>query len=1080
MQWRAAAGPRLRCPQHARPARAGRIEGAKRILETRGRRAGHGSLPLLDCAPFQPLLDALNGVAYLVDRSGSILAVGQPGWSSFAAENGAEHLAAESVIGQSLFSHVAGDAVRQSYRDMHAAVCSGRRPRIVFRYRCDAPDFRREMQMSISAVFGHDGQAAALYHSQMVAGQHRPSMDLLSYSLAGNSPDSMAVPAVVVCSYCHDVGQEAASADGGGVWDSLEDYCGRGVTGEVRVAHGICPACNRRIVDPNILAGGSLSDTLTDRPGEGRQEPWSRRALSGVQHWPAGGWQTGPLNAAALLRAVGDCSPDPIYAKDADGRFLFANPAALAVIGRSADEVIGRTDADLHRDREQAASVMANDRRVIETGHAEVVEETFGEAGRGMRVFRSAKAPLLAEDGTAAGIVGVLSDITRIRGAEAALRDGRERFRATFEQAAVGMAHIAPDGTWIRLNDRFCGMLGYGRTELLAKTFREVTHPGDVPATMESISSLLAGGATSRAIEKRYIRKDGSQIWAGVTLSLVRTPEGAPHYFISVAEDISQRKAAEEALRESEQRFRSLFERAPLPGYLIDTADASIVDCNAAAAAMLGYGHDDLRRMRITDIDAVGVEIALKTSLLEGRPLQFESRHRTRSGGILDVMVAAVPVDIAGRRLAHATVVDITERKRAEAGLRDLTAGLEVRVREEVAAREKAQTRAAQAERMQALGQLAGGIAHDFNNVLQAVQGSASMIGRRPDDRAAVSRYARIAVEASDRGASITRRLLAFARRGDLRAEAISPYAILNGMRDMLAPTLGSAVTVLIDAEPGLPQMLADKGQLETALVNLATNARDAMPEGGTLTLSAASETVEEGCPHQAHLVPGKYLRITVADTGTGIEGETIGRIFEPFFTTKATGLGTGLGLPMVKGFVEQSGGAVAVDSSAGLGSRIAIWLPQARGGAPGLGTDAGGQDGRGAADDRIRVLVVDDDPLVLETVAAQLEDEGFTVITAAGGTEALAMLDEDKAVQALVSDLSMPVMDGVSLILEAQARNPALPAVLLTGYAGDGVSLELGRRINGPFALMRKPSTGSDLAARIAALLAHPATQSQ
>jgi PAS domain S-box-containing protein len=1046
---------------------------------------------MLDCAPFQPLLDALNGVAYLVDRSGSILAVGEQGWSSFAAENGAEHLAAaESVIGQCLFNHVAGDAVRQSYRDMHAAVCSGRRPRIVFRYRCDAPDFRREMQMSISMVYGHDGHAAALYHSQMVAGHHRPSMDLLSHSLARNSRDSMAVPAVVVCSYCHDVGQEAASADGGGIWDRLEDYCGRGVTGEVRVVHGICPACNKRIIDPNILASGVLSDTMTDRPGEGRQDPWSRRAPSGVRHWlggfgrlarsswAAGGWQTGPLHAAALLRAVGDCSPDPIYAKDAEGRFLFANPAALAVIGRSANEVIGRTDADLHRDREQAASVMANDRRVIETRHAEVVEETVADAGRGIRVFRSAKAPLLAEDGTAAGVVGVLSDITRIKGAEAALRDGRERFRATFEQAAVGMAHIGPDGTWIRLNDHFCEMLGYRRAELLAKTFMEVTHPGDLPATMASISSLLAGVTASLSIEKRYIRKDGSQLWAGVTLSLVRKPDGAPDYFISVAEDISQRKAAEEALRESEQRFRSLFERAPLPGYLIDPADASIVDCNAVAAAMLGYGRDDLRRMRITDIDAVGVEIALKTSILEGRPLQFESRHRTRSGGILDVVVAAVPVDIAGRRLAHGTVVDITERKRAEAGLRDLTAGLEERVREEVAAREKAQIRAAQAERMQALGQLAGGIAHDFNNVLQAVQGSASMIGRRPGDLDAVSRYARIALEAADRGASITRRLLAFARRGDLRAEAISPYAILNGMRDILAPTLGSAVTVLIDAEPGLPQMLADKGQLETALVNLATNARDAMPQGGTLTLSAAYETVEAGSPHQAHLVPGSYLRITVADTGKGIDEEIIGRIFEPFFTTKATGLGTGLGLPMVKGFLEQSGGAIAVDSSAGRGTRIAIWLPQARHGVPGLAAGAAGQDRRGAADDCIRVLVVDDDPLVLETVAAQLEDEGFFVITAAGGTEALAMMDEGKAVQALVSDLSMPVMDGVSLILEAQARNPALPAVLLTGYAGDGVSLELGRRINGPFALMRKPSTGSDLAARIAALLADPATQ--
>ena len=321
---------------------------------------------------------------------------------------------------------------------------------------------------------------------------------------------------------------------------------------------------------------------------------------------------------------------------------------------------------------------------------------------------------------------------------------------------------------------------------------------------------------------------------------------------------------------------------------------------------------------------------------------------------------------------------------------------------------------------------------------------------------------------------SITRRLLAFARHGDLRAEAIEASAILDGMRDILVPTLGAGIMVVTSACPGPAKLLADRGQLETALVNLATNARDAMPQGGTLTLSAAPETVEKGSLHPAHLAPGSYVRITVADTGTGMDEATLRRAYQPFFTTKAQGQGTGLGLAMVKGFAEQSGGGVATESTPGQGTTVSVWLPQAADGTAGPSAAPADDSGATGADACVsRILVVDDDPLVLETLAAQLEDEGFAVTTAAGGRQALALLDGGLAVDALVSDLSMPGMDGVSLILEAQARRPTLPAVVLTGYAGDGVSLALGRQINGPFALMRKPSPGTELAARISSLMA-------
>jgi PAS domain S-box-containing protein len=897
----------------------------------------------------------------------------------------------------------------------------------------------------------------------------------------------------------------------------------------------------------------------------------------------------------ALLRAIGNCSPDLIYAKDAEGRLLFANPAILAMLGKTADEVIGRTDADWHHDPQQAAAVMANDRRIMETGCAEVVEETFDAAGLGTRVFRSAKATLRMEDGTPVGVVAVSSDITQARAADAALRKSEARFRAIFEQAAVGMAEADLDGRLIRVNDRLCGMLGYTRDEMLAVTFREVTHPDDLAMDLAHLQRLLAGEVETFVMEKRYIHKNGSHIWAALTVSLVRDQTGAPEYLIGVIEDISERKLAEAALRESEQRFRALFDGAPLPGYLVDPNDASIVDCNEAAAAMLGYERDALRRMRVPDIDAVmqGDHLASARLVLTGLSAQFETQHRTRSGEVRDVAITAVPVDIAGHRLAHTTVVDITDRKRAEARfratfdhaavgiahiapdgrfmrvnqricdgfgytreellrrsvhelvdpeqrdevlsrlrcvacgeadsytgdrryiaadgralevsvtvsmvhdraeppyflvvaqdisdrkqaeaeLRNMAAELEARVCDEVAARETAQARAAQAERLQALGQLAGGIAHDFNNVLQAVQGSASLITLRAADPVAVQRYARIVMDATDRGASITRRLLTFARRGDLRAEAIEVPAVLDGMRDILAPTLGAAITIRVNAEPGLPRLLADRGQLETAIVNLATNARDAMPRGGTLTLSATMATVVPGTRHRANLVPGRYVAVVVSDIGTGMDEATLARAFQPFFTTKTHGRGTGLGLAMVKGFAEQSGGGVTIDSAPGQGTTVIVWLPLAA--SEGFG--AGGPDGREGGDAltvepcRPRILVVDDDQLVLETLAAQLEEEGFAVSTAGDGAHALALLEKGLGIDALVSDLSMPGMDGVSLILAAQARQPSLPALLLTGYAGDGVSLALGDRINGPFGLLRKPIQGSELADQISALL--------
>jgi len=782
------------------------------------------------------------------------------------------------------------------------------------------------------------------------------------------------------------------------------------------------------------------------------------------------------LRSSAVLRAIGSCSPDLIYAKDTEGRFLFANPAALAVIGKPAAEVIGRTSREVHANPVQAAAIQEDDRRVLAGDHAGAVDEKYDTAS-GTRIFRAAKAPLLLEDGTAIGTVAVSHDVTHTRRAEALLRSGMERFRETFELAAVGMAHLDTEGNWIRVNGCFCRMLGYGKRDLLAKAFLELTHPDDAADDMVARGRLLAGCISASTVEKRYLRKDGTHLWAEVNLSLVRDREGTPQYFISVVEDISGRKAAEAALRESGQWLRALFESAPLPGYLFDLKAASIVDCNNAAAEMLGYARDALRHMRIADIDpnvARDGVLLSRDHVMAGRPLRFETRHRTRAGEIRDVTVAIVPADIGGRRLAHATVADVTERKRAEAELRHVNADLAARVCEETAARETAQVRAAQAERLQALGQLAGGVAHDFNNVLQAVQGGSAVIVQRAADADVVRRYARLMGDAASRGASITGRLLAFARGGDLRSVPIGVPSLLDGMREILAPTLGGGISVMLEVEPGLPPLLADKSQMETALVNLATNARDAMPTGGTLTFSAASRTVGlESSGYPAGIACGGYLRISVADTGSGMDAAMLARVCQPFFTTKPPGRGTGLGLAMVKGFAEQSGGGITIDSTPGRGTEVSLWLPVAavQDGKPDQ-TPAKAPVaalGRG----KPPILVVDDDPLVLDTLAVQLDAEGFAVAVAANGTQAMALLDGGLAVQALVSDLSMAGMDGITLIREVQARCPQLPAILLTGYSGDGADFSVWGQISGPFRLVQKPVSGPVLAALISAIIA-------
>jgi PAS domain S-box-containing protein len=493
-------------------------------------------------------------------------------------------------------------------------------------------------------------------------------------------------------------------------------------------------------------------------------------------------------------------------------------------------------------------------------------------------------------------------------------------------------------------------------------------------------------------------------------------------------------------------------------GIVMIDADGTVAVLNQRAIAMFGlpseWADAKLTFQQIVDWQVQHSEFANedaapprfpRTVGPTGFPGGTDRYERTRPNGTtIEVRTQVTPNGGFVR-----TYADITERKRTEASLA------------------AARVRAAHAERMQVLGQLAGGIAHDFNNILQAVQGGATLIVKRAIDQESTQRLARMILDASERGASITRRLLAFARRGELRAEPVEVADLLSGLQEVLSHTLGGAINVELCLGADLPPLFADKGQLETVLVNLATNARDAMPEGGTLTFTAETDPTASAT---ANLQPGNYLRLTISDTGTGMEQPVLARAPEPFFSTKPVGQGTGLGLSMAKGFVEQSGGAMSIDSAPGQGTTIRMWLPtttrtETRPAPlpPAPPRVEGGQ----------HVLLVDDEVMVRETLTVSLEDAGYIVSCAAEGAEALEILASEVQVDVLVTDLSMPGMDGLALIEKARKHRPGLSAVLLTGYAGHGAQLAVSGFVSGAFTLVRKPVTAAHLIDQIEALLA-------
>ena len=365
------------------------------------------------------------------------------------------------------------------------------------------------------------------------------------------------------------------------------------------------------------------------------------------------------------------------------------------------------------------------------------------------------------------------------------------------------------------------------------------------------------------------------------------------------------------------------------------------------------------------------------------------------------------------------------------AALADANMKLEQRVEERTREREAALAQVHEMQKMESLGQLTGGLAHDFNNLLMGILGSLDYLSKKPPSDSKAQHFLNAARDSAERGAALTKRLLAFARRQELRPEPVDVQQLTESMAEMLQRSLGPTIQIEMDFVPNLALISVDPNQLELAILNLALNARDAMPDGGRLRISGQRETVTSGFPS---LHDGDYVRLTVTDTGTGMDEATLKRCSEPFFTTKEVGRGTGLGLSTVLGLAVQSGGGMRISSTLGEGTIVELWLPVAEGAARVV--RAAVEPAPAGTLPRYRVLVVDDEPLVAMLTASMLEDLGHATEVVPSGASALSILRSDKEIDAVITDYAMPDMTGAELAAQIRGLRPDLPIILATGYA--------------------------------------------
>jgi PAS domain S-box-containing protein len=655
----------------------------------------------------------------------------------------------------------------------------------------------------------------------------------------------------------------------------------------------------------------------------------SKHFLNFVQQIEGGKLAESELRYRRLFEAA----RDGMLIVDADStRIIDANPFVEELLGYSRQSLVARPlgDAGLFENVELCKSVLI-----------ELMQDQYICYENLTLCHRSGKRKAVEFAGNVYEADGrrtirlSLRDTCAGRTAEA-LQEGEERFRVIFDQAAVGIAQVAPDGHLLRINQKYCDIVGYSAAELINGGLQAITHPDDLALDSEYIRRALAGELRSYSMDKRHSKKDGTSIWVTVTNTLVCYPSGAPRYFISVVQDIS-------------------------------------------------------------------------------------------------------------------VIQDISERKHLQEEL-------------------------LQAQKMEAIGRLAGAVAHDFNNLLTIITGYCGMIlGRIQDDDATRHEIGEIKI-AGERAAALTAKLLAFSRRQVAKRKVTNLNSVMIDTQEMLKRLIGEDIDLAVNVEPGLGLVRVDEVQIGQVLMNLAVNARDAMPQGGTLMITWSNVLLEEEYTRQhVGVLPGRYVLLSVQDTGCGMDAETQARMFEPFFTTKEQGKGTGLGLSTVYGIVKEYEGHLEVDSAVGTGTTIKIYLPRVE--------EVIEENAVASAENKRRtgtetILLVEDDNQLRHLIAQLLQNEGYTVLEAEHGSRALSISEgESEAIHLLVTDIVMPGMSGYVLADKLMASDKCNAVLYMSGYTGDAPTHS--EAIPTDVAILTKPFSPEQLLDRVRGILDGGASRS-
>jgi PAS domain S-box-containing protein len=700
-----------------------------------------------------------------------------------------------------------------------------------------------------------------------------------------------------------------------------------------------------------------------------------------------------------------------VWTKDDDGtlRLDYANTASEEATGLSRDEIVGKTLLEVFPALDPA--LIPQMLEVVEAGRVfDPGDFEYGDARVRPSVFSFKAFPL------ADGRIAVSFDnVTENARAQRALSESESRFRSAFDSSAVGMALTALDTTFVQVNARLAEMLGYTPAELMRLSVAEITHPDDLGADLEFVDQMKRGECDHYTREKRYIRKDGSILWGELTVSLVRGYDGTPTHVVSHIHDVT-------AQRETALLFEATFERSIVPIMVLGD-DRRIVEANAAAIQLLQVTYEEALALRVDDLVLETPIAEFWDAFMDAGTIEAETWIQLPNGSRRRIEYVATADVRPGRHIA--VVRDLTKQKELESQLR-------------------------QAQKMEAVGRLAGGIAHDFNNLLTAIAGySEFLIAGQTEDK--LRRHAQEIKKAADRAAALTGQLLAFSRRQVLQPRVLDLNSVVSDMDMMLRRLIGEDVELVTMLDPALSPVLADPTQVEQVIVNLAVNARDAMPQGGSVTVETSNVRIDDD----------EFVELRLTDTGVGMTETERQQLFDPFFTTKE--FGTGLGLATVYGIVEQSGGTIDVDSAPGHGSSFRILLPATK--APVEEREA--QQAQAPETGEETILLVEDEAVVRQLVAEILETSGYSVLPAGDGPSALEILRRHNGtVDLLVTDVVMPGMSGPEVATAVTAMRPGTQVLYISGYTDQAIGhhgvLEPG------IAFLQKPFSADDLARKV------------